>query len=1797
MKTCSSRPIIQLSLCAAIFGPAVSRLQASTDYGPAIWRPVCSGKWNTSGSGHRFYVEHDMEGYYLSSISYMQKCSVSVSVHYAANGKQDTSTDAPAGQLSQLVRDAYYAWHARCWNGYSLGTEHEGFASNPAWYTTAMYNASGLLTQSKCNKYGIAKDRNHVIAHGQKGFSGWVSWAQSAGYSYSWATCNSHTDPGPYWNWTTFMNVVKGTAATPSAPSTLAVAVVSSSQLKLTWKDNSSIETGTKIERSTSSTSGFTQIATVGANIVTYTASSLTSGTRYYFRVRAYNSAGNSGYSNTANNVTKDTIPVGATGLTATAVSSAQINLAWACAAPNEDGFKIYRSTDGTNFAQVATAAINATTYSNTGLIGNTKYYYRVYSYNTAGNGAVSNTASDTTAPQAPSALTAVSQGSGPTTWDKVNLSWTDNANSEVGFKIERSPDNVTFTQIATNAASATTYSDSGLAAQHSYWYRVRSYNANGNSVYSNVATVTTPNAPPVLTAIGDKSVAPNATLAFTAAASDPNKVVTTTTFATFEGTADGTMEQMFNKPANSSTTLGFIDTTATNYSMVRTAGMPAGGGGTHAVKVGWTFKSTAGPNYWVRLNSFTTPTWPNPTVALDQIVRFKIYSSKALKVGVGVRETSTTAAYGQDGGTVGTLDWAGVTNVVSGNPIPNRLVPATNWTTLSFNLPFEPQAAFTGDGKIVQTGAKGVLEEIILQGAGGTGAYTVWIDDLAVVAQNTLAFTLDAGAPAGASIERRTGKFTWTPTSAQVGVWNITVRVTDQGGAQDFETIKVTVLNGGNNPPTLAAIGAKSVKEGTALTFTATASDVDPGQTKTFTLDAGAPAGASITTAGAFSWTPTEAQGPGSYPITVRVTDNGSPASNDFETITVTVTEVNTAPVVATIADQSVTEGNTLTVTASATDLDVPANTTTYSLDPGAPAGMTINSGTGLITWTPGESSGPDTVPVTVRATDNGSPVLSSTKTFNVTVNEQNVAPVLTLGTSMTSVDVVSDFESEDVDSGNGNVMFRPPIYSGSSSAFIDGVIPNYTEILNTTNYPGFDENTSAQVLHVAWGFKTGTTNPWVRLTTFTNPSYTNTYSVPNPAIDLGQRVRFKVYSDKSIKIGLGVRETGIAVPNGFNGGTTGAMEWVGVTSSVNGQPQCSRTVTASNWTTLEFNLPAEPAISFSGGNGVLAAGKGTLEHLAIVPNAGTGAYNVYLDDFEVISVSTNLTINTLDVITVTNSATDADIPLNGLTFSLGAGAPATAAIDPLTGVFTWSPSAAESGATYDIPITVTDDGTPALSDTKNLHVVVNKVNTPPRVAGLPSQVFEASSGETVTFTATAEDDDLPGDTLTYSLTGSVPAGATIDSSTGAFSWTTPAGNSTNIFNVRVTDNGTPPLYDEQSIIIAVVPSNTPPTLSLGISRVTEPVITFETFTNGTPNEQVLFKKPANSATTTNYIDLVATNYTTVTTAFPAGNANAGAKVMKVGWTFKTGQVDQWVRLNTLNTTFLPNPTINASARLKFDVYSTKALKVALGIRETGTTAQNGANGGTTGAVEYVGCSSKNGTTPIPTRTVNASNWITLEFDLPNEPVQTLTGDGILSAGQQVLEHLVVYGAGGSGAYTMYVDNFQVVTTASLPGALTMKANSTLTFTASATDPDPGAGIGFGLDADFLEAFPAAVIDPVTGAFSWTPGTVVAGTTNSITVTAEDNPTNGGVQKSDSKTLTVAVIADSVAPQSSANNDITLTWDSVSGSLYKIQSQSEDGGWVDVQTVQATGSSTDIQVAGGVAYRVVALESDSADQ
>ena len=89
--------------------------------------------------------------------------------------------------------------------------------------------------------------------------------------------------------------------------------------------------------------------------------------------------------------------------------------------------------------------------------------------------------------PATPGNLTASAAGSA-----QIDLTWSDNANDEDGFKIERSTDGVNFSQVATAGANASSYSDSGLSASTTYYYRVRAHNGSGDSAYSNTANATT---------------------------------------------------------------------------------------------------------------------------------------------------------------------------------------------------------------------------------------------------------------------------------------------------------------------------------------------------------------------------------------------------------------------------------------------------------------------------------------------------------------------------------------------------------------------------------------------------------------------------------------------------------------------------------------------------------------------------------------------------------------------------------------------------------------------------------------------------------------------------------------------------------------------------------------------------------------------------------------------------------------------------------------------------------------------------------------------------------------------------------------------------------------------------------------------------------------------------------------------------------------------------------------------------------------------------------------------------------
>jgi hypothetical protein len=187
--------------------------------------------------------------------------------------------------------------------------------------------------------------------------------------------------------------------------------------------------------------------------------------------------------------------PAAPSGLAASTVSSSQINLSWTDNSNNENGFKIERSTDGTTFVQIAELASNATSHAVTGLSPSTTYFFRVASFNDAGNSQFSNTANATTSP-APPQVPAAPSGLAATTISRtqINLSWTDNSGNESGFKIERCKGTncTNYAEIAQVGANVTSFANTGLTKNTSYRYRVRAFNAAGNSTYSNAASAKT---------------------------------------------------------------------------------------------------------------------------------------------------------------------------------------------------------------------------------------------------------------------------------------------------------------------------------------------------------------------------------------------------------------------------------------------------------------------------------------------------------------------------------------------------------------------------------------------------------------------------------------------------------------------------------------------------------------------------------------------------------------------------------------------------------------------------------------------------------------------------------------------------------------------------------------------------------------------------------------------------------------------------------------------------------------------------------------------------------------------------------------------------------------------------------------------------------------------------------------------------------------------------------------------------------------------------------------------------------
>ncbi|CAN5699786.1 hypothetical protein BH20ACT11_BH20ACT11_06300 [soil metagenome] len=160
---------------------------ARPDYGRSRWYGAHSNNYSNASRGRSQIsrvVVHVTQGSWSSAINWFRDGRAGVSAHYTVRSND--------GFIGQSVQENDIGYHAGNWtyNKTSIGIEHEGYVSQPKWFTGAMYRSSARLTAYLCRKYRIPIDRQHIVGHNE------VPGA-------------THTDPGRYWDWNRYIRLVR----------------------------------------------------------------------------------------------------------------------------------------------------------------------------------------------------------------------------------------------------------------------------------------------------------------------------------------------------------------------------------------------------------------------------------------------------------------------------------------------------------------------------------------------------------------------------------------------------------------------------------------------------------------------------------------------------------------------------------------------------------------------------------------------------------------------------------------------------------------------------------------------------------------------------------------------------------------------------------------------------------------------------------------------------------------------------------------------------------------------------------------------------------------------------------------------------------------------------------------------------------------------------------------------------------------------------------------------------------------------------------------------------------------------------------------------------------------------------------------------------------------------------------------------------------------------------------------------------------------------------------------------------
>ena len=170
---------------------------SSLNYAGAIWNPAAACNYSNRTSAISAITIHVTQGSYASAISWFKNCASKVSAHYVVR-----SSD---GQITQMVSESQKAWHVGINNGFTIGVEHEGFITNPNWFTNKMYASSANLVKDICaSGYGILKSTcyNGPSCTGGSSVCGLSSYYKIKGHQHF--PGQAHADPGIYWNWASY---------------------------------------------------------------------------------------------------------------------------------------------------------------------------------------------------------------------------------------------------------------------------------------------------------------------------------------------------------------------------------------------------------------------------------------------------------------------------------------------------------------------------------------------------------------------------------------------------------------------------------------------------------------------------------------------------------------------------------------------------------------------------------------------------------------------------------------------------------------------------------------------------------------------------------------------------------------------------------------------------------------------------------------------------------------------------------------------------------------------------------------------------------------------------------------------------------------------------------------------------------------------------------------------------------------------------------------------------------------------------------------------------------------------------------------------------------------------------------------------------------------------------------------------------------------------------------------------------------------------------------------------------------